>query len=93
MFDTRTRLFFFACLKDAAGAALKNAAPTKKKIGSGAALKVAAPGGSGSTTLVYRYSFVDPDDFCLDPSVLTGKLSFFLKLSYLEFVLVKFRLI
>ena len=27
MFDTRTRLFFFACLKDAAGAALKNAAP------------------------------------------------------------------
>ena len=27
MFDTRTRLLFFACLKDAAGAALKNAAP------------------------------------------------------------------
>ena len=27
MFDTRTRLFFFACLKDAAGAALKNVAP------------------------------------------------------------------
>ena len=27
MFDTRTRLFFFACLKDAAGAALKKAAP------------------------------------------------------------------
>ena len=26
MFDTRTRLLFFACLKDAAGAALKNAA-------------------------------------------------------------------
>ena len=56
MFDTRTRLFFFACLKYAAGAALKNAAPapTKKKIGSGsgAALKVAAPGGSGSATLV-----------------------------------------
>ena len=58
MFDTRTRLFFFACLKDAAGAALKNAAPApgsdQKKIGSGsgAALKVAAPGGSGSATLV-----------------------------------------
>ena len=47
MYDTRTRLFFFACLKDAAGAALQNAAPapTNKKIGSGsgAALKVAAP--------------------------------------------------
>ena len=29
MFDTRTRLFFFACLRDAAGAGatLKNAAP------------------------------------------------------------------
>ena len=27
MFDTRTRLFFVACLNDAAGAALKNAAP------------------------------------------------------------------
>ena len=54
MFDTRTRLFFFACLRDAAGAALKNAAPapTKKKIGSGSALKVAAPGGYGFATLV-----------------------------------------
>ena len=27
MFDTRTRLFFFACLKDAVGASLKSAAP------------------------------------------------------------------
>ena len=56
MFDTRRRLFFFACLKDAAGAALKKLAPgsDKKKIGSGsrAALKVAAPGDSGSTTLI-----------------------------------------
>ena len=49
MFDTRTRVFFFAYLKDAAGAeaALKSAAPapTSKKIGSGseAALKVAVP--------------------------------------------------
>ena len=45
MFDTRTRLFSFACLKDAAGAALKSAAPASKKIGSGsgAARKVAAP--------------------------------------------------
>ena len=47
MFDTRTRLFFFACLKDAtgAGAALKCAAPapTSKKISSRAALEVAAP--------------------------------------------------
>ena len=32
MFDTRTRLFFFAYLKDAAGAALKNAAPANKNI-------------------------------------------------------------
>ena len=37
MFDTRTKRFFFACLKDAAGAAIKSAAP--------------APG-SGSATLV-----------------------------------------
>ena len=43
MFDTRTRLFFFACLKDAAGAGatLKSAAPapTSKKIGSGSRLR------------------------------------------------------
>ena len=55
MFDAGTRLFFFACLNDAAGAALINVAPapTNKKIGSGSgvALKVAAPGGSGSATL------------------------------------------
>ena len=55
MFDTRTRLFSFACLKDAAGAALKKAAPApgsdQKKIASGAGLKVAAPCGSGSVTL------------------------------------------
>ena len=39
------KLFFFACLTDAAGAALKSAAPASNKIGSGsgAALKVAAP--------------------------------------------------
>ena len=48
MFDTRTRLFSFACLKDAAVAALikvrlRLPAPTSKTIGSGAALKVAAP--------------------------------------------------
>ena len=56
MFDTRTRLFF-ACLKDAAGAALKNAAPApssnQKKIGFGAALNVTVPGGSRSATLVF----------------------------------------
>ena len=59
MFDKRSRLLSFACLKYAAGAgaALKSAAPAygsdKKKIccGSGAALTVAAPGGSGSATL------------------------------------------
>ena len=43
LFDTGTRLFFFACLNDAAGAALKNAAPgsdhKKSGSGSGAALK------------------------------------------------------
>ena len=52
MFDSRKRLSLFACLKDAAG--LRLSAPTNKTIssGSGAALKVAAPGGSGSTTLV-----------------------------------------
>ena len=49
MFDTRTRLLFLACLKDAAGAALKNAAlapsSDQQKIdsGSGATLTVAAP--------------------------------------------------
>ena len=45
MFDTRTRLLYFACLRDAAGATFKNVVPvpTNKKIGSGAALKVAAP--------------------------------------------------
>ena len=56
MFDARTRLFF-ACLKGAAGAALKRwlrirfSAPTNKNIGSGsgATLKVAAPGGSANT--------------------------------------------
>ena len=41
MFDTRTRLFFLACLEDAAGAALKKATPApgpaQKKIGSGSA--------------------------------------------------------
>ena len=50
MFDTRTRFFFFACSKDAAGAALKNAAPAP---GSRAALKVADPAAPapGSATL------------------------------------------
>ena len=45
MFDTRTRLFFFACQKDAAGAALKRRR-REKKISSGSILKVAAPSGS-----------------------------------------------
>ena len=66
MFDTRTMLFFFACLKYAAGAgaALRIKAPAPgsdpKKIGSGSgdALKVAAPGGSGSTTLIKIVNFV-----------------------------------
>ena len=53
MFVTRTRLSFFACQKDAAGAgtALKKAAPANKKIASGSTLKVAAPGGSSSATM------------------------------------------
>ena len=42
MFDIRTGLFFFACLNDAAGAALKNVARAPTKT---------APGGSGSATL------------------------------------------
>ena len=44
MFDTRTRLLFFACRKDAAGAGatLKSAAPTSKKIGSGSRLRYTA---------------------------------------------------
>ena len=41
------RPFFFAFLKDAAGAALKGrlrlSAPTYKKVGTGTALKMAAP--------------------------------------------------
>ena len=36
---------------------LRLPAPTNKKIGSGAALKVAAPGGSGSATLLCRPRF------------------------------------
>ena len=56
MFDTRTRLFLFACLKGAAGTTLKRrlrlSATTNTKISSGAALKVEAPGGSGSATLI-----------------------------------------
>ena len=57
MFCHNTRLSFFACQKDAAGAALKKAASAlgsgqQKKIGSGSTLKVAAPGGSGSAILV-----------------------------------------
>ena len=52
MFDTRTRLLFFACLKDAAGAgaALKKAAAPAP--GSAKKKSAPAPGGSGSATLV-----------------------------------------
>ena len=56
MFCHNTRLSFFACQKDAAGAALKKrlrlSAPANKKIGSGSTLKVAASGGSSSTLKV-----------------------------------------
>ena len=56
--NTITRLFFFAFPKNGAGAALKSrlrlSAPTDQKIesgtGSGAALKMAAPDGSGSNS-------------------------------------------
>ena len=45
------------CQKVAAVAALKKAAPalgfSQQKIGSGSALKVADPGGSGSATLFF----------------------------------------
>ena len=60
MFDTRIRLFFFACLKDAAGADLKSrlqvSALTNKKIGSGsgAAPKMPPQGNSGSATLLKK---------------------------------------
>ena len=49
MFDTRTRLSFFACQKDAAGSGLTNAAQAPAL---GSTLKVAAPGGSGFATLL-----------------------------------------
>ena len=58
MFFHNTRLSFFACQKDAVGAALKRrhrlrlSTPANKKIGSGSTLKVAAPGGSGTATLL-----------------------------------------
>ena len=50
MFDTRTRLFFFACQKETAGAALEKAErlrPTKNRLrlrpkSGGSALKMAA---------------------------------------------------
>ena len=51
MFDTRTSLFFFACLKDAAGAALKNAAPATGSDQQKNRLRLWSPlksGGSGS---------------------------------------------
>ena len=67
-FVTTTRLSFFACQKDAAGAgaALKKAAPAlvsgQRKISSGSTLKVAAPGGSGSrlhiTGTAFELSFL-----------------------------------
>ena len=55
---TTPRLSFFACQKDVAGAVFFKAAPSPvlgsghKKIGSSSTLKVAAPGGSGSATLI-----------------------------------------
>ena len=57
MFCHNTRLSFFACQKDAAGATLKKAAQAlvsgqQQKIGSGSTLKVVALGASGSATLV-----------------------------------------
>ena len=52
MFCHNQILFFIACQKDAAGADLKKVAPANIKVGSDSTLKVAAPGGSGSATLV-----------------------------------------
>ena len=54
MFITRRRLLFFAFLKNSAGATLKRllSSLSDQKIGSGAAFKLAAPGESGSATLV-----------------------------------------
>ena len=50
MFSTRPRLSFFACQKSAAGAG-------QQKIRSGSTLKVSAPGGSSSATLLKCVNF------------------------------------
>ena len=58
MFDARTRLFFLACLEDAAGAALKSAAPApgsdqqKNRLRLRSRPKSGGFSGSGSATLV-----------------------------------------
>ena len=76
MFDTRKKLVFFACLNDAAGAALKSAAPapapTSKKIG------------SGSATLIFRACFYEASKsfitvLKLDGSCFVGPIIFFFR--------------
>ena len=55
MLDTRTRLLFFACLKDAARAAIKNAAPAPDSDLQKNWLRLQSrpkSGGSGSATLL-----------------------------------------
>ena len=57
MFCHNNKAFLFSCQKDAAGAALKKAGPAlgsgQKKIGYGSTLKLSAPGGNGSATLIH----------------------------------------
>ena len=65
MFDTRTKLFFFACLKDAAGAALKSAAPApgsdQQKNRLRLRPKSGGSSGSGSATLITSFEKFDSD--------------------------------
>ena len=64
MFDTRTRLFFFACLKDAAGAALKNAAPAPGSDPKKNRLRLRNTGYKSNKKSVYRIRILytsDPD--------------------------------
>ena len=69
MFDTRTRLSFFACLKYAAR--LRLSAPTNNKIGSGSARKGAAPAPQHCLQQrdkrrgTLKFSFISLQDLCL----------------------------
>ena len=57
IFDARTRLLFFACLRFSRSAPALGSEQKKICSGSGAVRKVVAPGGSGSATLPSSTSF------------------------------------